>query len=182
MEAIMSRRPLPLARVYAVLEPGPVVLLTTSRKGKPNVMPMSWTMMLDFEPPRIACVVSENNFSFAALKATRECVLNIPTVELLDAVVGTGNISGGKVDKFQKFHLTPVPGEVVAAPLIDECFAALECRVTDTRMVNRYNVFVLECVRAWVDKARKPPRTIHHRGDGLFMVAGEEIRTASKKK
>lgn len=34
----MSRRVLPLSRVYALLEPGPVVLITTSIGGRPNVI------------------------------------------------------------------------------------------------------------------------------------------------
>ena len=36
---------LPLSKVYQLLEPGPVVLLATARKGRANVMTMSWHMM-----------------------------------------------------------------------------------------------------------------------------------------
>jgi hypothetical protein len=66
---------LPLSKVYQLLEPGPVVLLTTARRGHANIMTMSWSMMVDFEPPLIACVVSNANYSFAALRATKECVM-----------------------------------------------------------------------------------------------------------
>lgn len=55
---------LPQEKVYHLLEPGPVVLLTTSQKGKANVMTMSWHMMMDFVPPRVACVVSEKQLQF----------------------------------------------------------------------------------------------------------------------
>ena len=61
---------LPLAKVYQLLEPGPVVLLTTAQKGRADVMTMSWHMMVEFEPPLVACVVSSADYSFAALKAT----------------------------------------------------------------------------------------------------------------
>ncbi len=47
---------LPLSKVYQLLEPGPVVLLTTARRGRANVMAMSWHMMIEFEPPQVACV------------------------------------------------------------------------------------------------------------------------------
>lgn len=47
-------------------------------------------------------------------------------------------------------------------------------------MVNRYSLFVLEVVAAWVDAQVKNPRTLHHRGWGSFMVAGETIRLPSK--
>ena len=66
-----AMKALPLSKVYQVLEPGPVVLLTTADKGKPNVMAMSWHMMVDFEPPLVACIVSEANHSFAALTSTK---------------------------------------------------------------------------------------------------------------
>jgi len=55
-----------------------VVLITTARKGVPNIMTQSWHTMMEFEPPLVGCVISGNNHSFAALKATRECVINIP--------------------------------------------------------------------------------------------------------
>jgi flavin reductase (DIM6/NTAB) family NADH-FMN oxidoreductase RutF len=178
----MAKRAYPLSKVYGLLEPGPVVLLTTQHKGRANVMPMSWHTMMEFEPPLVGCIVSGRNFSFAALTATRQCVLNIPTAELAAQVVGCGNASGRRVDKFERFGLTPLPAATVDAPLIAECYANLECTVADTRLMNRYNFFVLEVKKAWIDPACKAPRTLHHRGRGVFMVAGETITLPSKKK
>lgn len=173
------KKSFPLGRVYGLLEPGPVVLVTTSRKGRANVMPMSWLTMMEFEPPLVGCVLSGRNHSFAALKSTRECVLNIPTVELLEKVVACGNSSGRDIDKFAACGLTPSAASAVGAPLIDECYASLECRVADTRLMNKYNFFVLEVLKAWVDPSVKDPRTIHHRGWGAFMVAGETVEVPS---
>jgi len=130
----------------------------------------------------VGCVVSGHDFSFKALTATRECVLNIPTAELAAQVVGCGNTHGDSVDKFETFGLTPVKAELVRAPLIAQCYASLECRVVDTRLKNRYNFFVLEVVKAWVDTVCKKPQTLHHRGRGVFMVAGETIKLPSKMK
>ena len=176
----MAHRSLPLSQVYRLLEPGPVVLVTTARKARPNVMAMSWHTMLEFEPPLVGCVVSNRNHTFAGLKATRECVIAIPTIEIAKQVVGCGNISGRSVDKFARFGLAPLAASRVAAPLVAQCYANLECRVVDTRFVARYCFFVLEVVQAWIDRARKDPRTIHHRGMGSFMVAGPTIRLPSK--
>src|SRR5665647_785259 len=105
---------LPLAKVYQLLEPGPVVLLTTAaRKGRANVMTMSWHMMVEFEPPLVACVVSNAGHSFAALRATKECVIAIPALELAQIVVGIGNCSGRHVDKFKRFGLTQMPAKYI---------------------------------------------------------------------
>lgn len=176
------RRRLPLPRVYRLLEPGPVVLVATARNERPNAMAMSWHTMLEFEPPLVGCVVSNRNYTFETLRTTRECTIAIPTIELARQVVGCGNTSGRRTDKFGKFGLTPAPAAKVGAPLVVECYVNLECRVFDTRFVNRYNLFVLEVVEAWIDPARKDPRTIHHLGMGKFMVAGRTIRLPSNKK
>jgi flavin reductase (DIM6/NTAB) family NADH-FMN oxidoreductase RutF len=171
---------LPLSKVYQLLEPGPVVLLTTARKGRANVMTMSWHMMVEFEPPLVACVVSGNDYSFDALKTTRECVIAIPAVKLARKVVEVGNSSGRDLDKFKAFGLTPRPAERVKAPLITECFANLECKVADARLVNQYNLFILEVLKAWRDPAQKNPKTIHHQGYGKFVVDGKTITLKSK--
>mgnify|MGYP001549409912 FL=1 len=173
-------RRMPLGQVYQLLEPGPVTLLTTARKGRANVMTMSWHMMLEFEPPLIACVVSGNNYSFEALRATGECVIALPARKLAAKAVKVGNCSGRDVDKFAAFALTPVEASQVKPPLIAECFANLECKVVDRRMVNRYNMFILEAVEAWTDPKQKNPKTIHHHGYGKFVVDGPSITLKSR--
>jgi flavin reductase (DIM6/NTAB) family NADH-FMN oxidoreductase RutF len=178
----MSKKSFPLSRVYGLLEPGPVVMVTTSGSGRPNIMTMSWHTMIEFEPPLVGCVISNRNHSFGLLQETNECVINIPTVEIAEKVVGCGNTSGVKVDKFKRFCLTPRPAARVGAPLIDECYANLECRVADTSMVSEYCLFVVEVVKAWIDPTVINPRTLHHRGRGNFMVAGETIKLRSKMK
>ena len=179
----MSKRSFPLAQSYRLLEPGPVVLLTTtSRNGRDDVMAQSWHTMLEFEPPLVGMVVSNRNYSFRALEATRECVINIPTVRLARQVVGCGNASGRDVDKFERFRLTRVPASEVTPPLIDQCYASLECRVKDTRMVPSYGLFVVEVVKAWVDRSLDNPHTLHHRGKGIFAVTGRTIELPSQMK
>jgi flavin reductase (DIM6/NTAB) family NADH-FMN oxidoreductase RutF len=173
-------RKFPLGKVYQLLEPGPVVLLATAWRGRPNVMAMSWHMMVDFEPPLVACIVSEADFSFAALNATGECVIAIPDVALAKKVVAIGNCSGREVEKFATFELTPLPASQVRSPLIGECFANLECSVVNRRLVEAYGLFVLEVVEAWIDPSQKSPRTIHHKGYGAFVVDGETIRLKSR--
>jgi flavin reductase (DIM6/NTAB) family NADH-FMN oxidoreductase RutF len=171
---------LPLSKVYQYIEPGPVVLLTTAADGRANVMTMSWHMMVEFEAPLIACIVSDANHSFAALKATGECVIAIPARRLAAKVVAVGNCSGRDIDKFARLGLTPLPAERVAAPLVAECFVNLECRVADTQLMRKYNLFVVEVLKAWIDHAQENPRTLHHQGWGTFVVDGRTIKLKSK--
>lgn len=177
-----KKKALPLSKVYGLLEPGPVVLVSTSHKGRHNVMPMSWHMMMEFEPPLIGCILSGRNYSFEALRKTKQCVINIPTTKILEKVVACGNVSGRDTDKFSAFGLTAITGSVVEAPFVEECYANFECTVADTKMVDKYNMFVLEVKKAWVDPAIRDPKTIHHRGMGVFMTAGKSVRKRSRAK
>jgi flavin reductase (DIM6/NTAB) family NADH-FMN oxidoreductase RutF len=178
----MPKESFPLSKVYGLLEPGPVVLVSTAREGRANIMTMSWHTMLEFEPPLVGCVISSRNFTFDIVKATKQCVINIPTVELSKKVVDCGNTSGRTVDKFKEFGLTPAVASSINAPLIDECYVNLECRVIDDKMVPQYNFFILEVIKAWIDPKKEHPQTIHHLGEGAFMVAGETIQLPSKMK
>ncbi|HSB31802.1 MAG TPA: flavin reductase family protein [Candidatus Sulfobium mesophilum] len=178
----MSKKSFPLSKVYGLLEPGPVVMVTTALEGRSNIMTMSWYTMMEFEPPTVGCIISNRNHTFNILKKTRECVINIPTLELARKVVGCGNSSGRKIDKFKVFGLTETAASYVRAPLIDECYANFECRVVDGKMVTKYNFFILEVLKAWIDPAMKYPKTIHHRGRGVFIVAGDTIKLPSKMK
>ena len=165
-------RPMKLSKAFTLLEPGPVVLVTTHDGRKSNIMTISWTMVVDFKPV-FAITTGEWNYSFAALRKTRECVVAIPPVDLLDKVVGIGTCSGADTDKFARFRLTAVPGKVVKAPLIKECLANIECRVVD--IVRKHNIVVLEGVAACADSARREKRTVHAVGDGTFIVDGRRM-------
>lgn len=177
-----AKKTFPLSKVYQLIEPGPVVMVTTQAKGKPNIMTMTWHMMVDFEPPILACVMSSDNYSFHALQKTKECVINIPTADLAAKVVGVGNCTGAKVDKFKQFDFTPLAAKLVKVPMISECYANLECKVIDAKMAEKYNIFILEVVKAWITPSKKRALTLHHCGNGVFVVDGKVIKFSSKKK
>jgi flavin reductase (DIM6/NTAB) family NADH-FMN oxidoreductase RutF len=159
---------------FRLLEAGPVVLVTTQADGKPNVMTMGFHMMVE-HPSLIGATIGPWDYSYQALANTGECVLAISTVDLAEAVVDIGNCSGRDVDKFARFGLTPASGTAVAAPLIEECVANIECRVADTALVDRYNLWFLDPVAVWTDPDRDERRTLHHRGDGTFTVDSDAV-------
>lgn len=178
----MKKKSLALSKVYQLIEPGPVVMVTTAYKDESNVMTMSWLTMMEFEPPLIGCVLSNRNYSFELIKKSKECVINIPSVELIQKVVDVGNCSGAKINKFEQFDLTAMQSSKVNVPLIKECYANLECKVVDTRWVNKYNLFVLEVIKAWITSSKKRQHQIHHCGNGVFVIDGKIMKLASKKK
>jgi len=161
-----------LGNAFTLLEPGPVVLVTTNDGEKNNIMTISWTMVMDFTP-LFAITTGPWNHSYKALQKSRECVIAIPTVDLIDQVVGIGTCSGADTDKFQKFGLTPAKAKQVGSPLIKECLANIECKVID--IIKKHNIIVLEGVAAYFDSSRQEKRTIHAVGDGTFVVDGRKL-------
>lgn len=175
----MRRRPrkrdFPVSEIRRYLEPGPIVLVSSRWQGKANVMTMGWHTVMAFSPSLVGCVIAGANHSFDMIRASGECVINLPTTALTDAVVGIGNTTGAEIDKFELFGLTEEPGDDVGAPLIRECHANFECRLYDETLVDRYNFFIFEVVKAHVAPSPKHPKTLHYTGGGVFMVAGKII-------
>ncbi len=169
------KKDFPVSEVRRFLEPGPIVLVSSSWRGKSNIMTMGWHMVMEFEPSIIGCYIWDANYSHGLIRKTRECVINIPTIDLAAEVVKIGNCSGRDVDKFSEFNLTALPGERVGAPLIKECYANFECRLVDSSLIKKYNLFVFEAIKAHVSLSPKFPKTLHYRGDGLFMISGPTV-------
>lgn len=172
---IPRKRDFPVSQVRRFLEPGPVVLVSSFHRGARNIMTLGWHTVLEFSPSLVGCMIWSGNHSFEMIRRSKECAINIPAVALAKTVVDIGNCSGADTDKFAKFGLTAAKAEKIAAPLVGECHANLECRLVDARMVPRYNFFVFEVVKAHAAPRPKYPATIHYRGEGHFMVAGRTL-------
>ncbi|OWY26716.1 flavin reductase family protein [Herbaspirillum robiniae] len=175
-----SRQDFPVHQVRRYLEPGPIVLVSSAYRRQRNIMTMGWHCMMEFAPSLLGCVISSGNHSFELIRKSRECVINLPTAALIDQVVGIGNCSGAEGDKFERFGLTALPAQQVGAPLIGECHASFECRLHDGRLVGKYNYFIFEVVQAHVARTPKNPQTLHYKGNGEFMLAGEVVSRRAK--
>jgi flavin reductase (DIM6/NTAB) family NADH-FMN oxidoreductase RutF len=182
-EDIVARHPLkkdfPVGQVRRYLEPGPIVLVSSRWRDKTNIMTMGWHTVMEFTPSLVGCVIAGGNHSFEMIRRSGECVINLPTTALTDTVVRIGNVSGARVDKFREFGLGAGPAEEVGAPLIRECHANFECCLHDDALVDKYNFFIFEVVKAHVARSPKHPETLHYTGDGMFVASGKVISRRS---
>jgi len=105
---MMQKRDWPVDDVRRFLEPGPLVLVSSAWKGKTNIMTMGWHMVMGEEPSLVGCFIWDQNHSFEMIRKSRECVINVPTVDLAPTVVRIGNTSGAKVDKFERSASPPL--------------------------------------------------------------------------
>ena len=138
-------------------------------------MKIVFDTVLEFTPSLVGCIIASGNHSHGLIRKSGQCVINIPTADMLDTVVGIGNCSGAEVDKFERFGLMTKPATLVEAPLLMQCFANLECRLHDKRLVGRYDFFIFEVVKAHVARSPKYPQTVHYTGDGIFTLSGRQV-------
>ena len=169
------KKNLPVTKVRRYLEPGPVVLVSSAYRDRRDIMTMGWHMIMMDDPSRIGCFIWDQNDSHEIVRRSRECVINLSTVDLAKTVVRIGNTHGHDIDKFEAFNLTAAKARKVTAPLIAECYANFECRLIDTRLIKRYSLFVFAVLKAQVATTPRWPTTLHYRGDGLFMVSGKNV-------
>lgn len=172
---IYSKKDFPVWDIRRFLEPGPIVLVSSAWKGEMNIMTMGWHMVMGEEPSLIGCYIWDENHSFEIIRKSKECVINVPTFDIVQTVIHIGNSHGSEINKFEEYGLTPIHGAKVSAPLIAECYANFECKLIDTSLIKRYSLFVFEVVKAHVASSPKYPTTVHYRGDGVFMVSGRNI-------
>jgi flavin reductase (DIM6/NTAB) family NADH-FMN oxidoreductase RutF len=182
------RVPLELRRSYRLLNHGPVVLVSAAAGGKDNLMPVAWNVPLDFEPARVALVLSAEAHTRKLIEESGELAISIPPASMLDAVYEAGHVSGHDVDKWARCGFQRVAGSRVKAPLVDGCLGWLECKVIDRSLAEKFDLFVVEVEAAWVDDAAfkdgewkfddDERTTFHHMSAGRFFLTGSP-RTAT---
>ena len=175
-----KKKNLPVDQIRRFLEPTPVVLVSSAWKEKTNIMAMGWYTVMEFSPSLLGCVISSQNYTFDLVRKSKECVINLPTRDLAKTVVKIGNCTGAEIEKFAEFKLTPILGSKVTVPMIEECYANFECKLVDTKLINKYNFFIFEIVKAHVASSPKYPSSIHYRGDSIFMTSGRNIKLNSQ--
>lgn len=164
-----------VGNTFRLIEPGPILLVTTRGPDGPNVMTMGFHMMVQHAPPLIGCVIGPWDYSHRALRKTGECVLSVPRASMSAAVTDIGNASGADIDKFKTFGIETLPGVAVEAPLLRDCIANLECRLIDETFSDVYSLHILEVEQLWAASDWREAPMLHHIGDGRFREDGNLI-------
>jgi flavin reductase (DIM6/NTAB) family NADH-FMN oxidoreductase RutF len=100
----------------------------------------------------VAMSIAPGRYSHKLIEETREFVVNIPTIDIIDALFFCGRVSGRSCDKFKEARLTPLPARKVKPPIIKECIAHLECKLQSQFTAGDHTVFVGEIVEAYANK------------------------------
>lgn len=169
---------------YRLLHPMHIVLVSCMGKaGKPNITTMAWAMPTSINPPLLAVSLAPTRHSHKLIEESGEFIVNIPTLEILQAVYACGSLTGRSFDKFKKANLTPMPAKKVKAPAIRECIAHLECSVEDKFTTGDHTIIVGKILEAYADMGvfteggydLKKARVLYHTGGNNFALLDPKL-------
>lgn len=172
-----------MSSAYRLLHPMHTVLVScVGKAGKPNITTLAWAMPTSINPPLIAISLAPTRHSHLLIEESEDFVVNIPTLEILQAVYACGSLSGRSFDKFKKANLTPMQAKKVKSPAIRECIAHLECIIDSKFTTGDHTVFVGKIVEAYADQGiftesydLKKTRMLYHLGGNNFAVLDPKI-------
>ena len=137
----------------ALLNPLPLVMASLGETPEEyNIITIAWTGIVNSDPPMTYLSIRPSRHSHGILKRTGEFVINLTPISLAKAADYCGVRSGRDENKFTSQKLTPIPADLVKAPIIQECPVNLECKVTQFIPYPSHDMFVAEIIRVHADE------------------------------
>jgi len=158
-----------------------VLVSCVGKSGKPNIITLAWAMPTSVNPPLVAVSIAPRRHSHSLIEESKEFVVNVPTIEVLDETFFCGAVSGREHDKFKEARLTPLPARKVKAPIIKECVAHLECKLQSQFTTGDHTIFVGEIVEAYADKGTFEGVYKLEKAKMIFHLGGNEFATLEPK-
>jgi flavin reductase (DIM6/NTAB) family NADH-FMN oxidoreductase RutF len=183
----VPKRELDVRRLSGLINHGPTVLVSCAHGGRDNLITLAWCMPVSIAPPMVGVAIAPARFSHSLIRESGEFAVNVPDARLLGAVWRCGTTSGRDVDKFAASGLSRYGASAIEAPLVEQCFAHIECRVDSAPTAGDHTVFVGEAVAVSVEEGAYDGRltfadgfrTLHHLGGSEFVTsAGERLSAA----
>jgi len=171
------------SNAFRLVHPMHTVLVScVGKDGKPNIITLAWAMPTSISPPLVAVSIAPRRYSHSLIEETKEFVVNIPTIEILDATFYCGRVSGRDHDKFKEANLTPMPARKVKPPIIKECIAHLECKLHSQFQTGDHTIFVGEIIEAYADKECYTSAGYNlEKAKMIFHMGGDEFATLQPK-
>jgi len=182
----VPKHTLDTGKLARLVNHGPTVLVSCAHGGRDNLITLAWCMPVSISPPMIGVAIAPARFSHDLIRDSGEFAVNVPAVSLLPAVWLCGTESGRDGDKFERAGLSRRDAHAIGAPLVEECFAHIECRVREAPVAGDHTVFLGEAVAAAVEEDAFDGRltltgrfrTLHHLGGNEFLASDGERVTA----
>ncbi|HVP92224.1 MAG TPA: flavin reductase family protein [Acidobacteriota bacterium] len=171
------------SRAYRLIHPMHTVLVSCKGKNRnSDIITLAWVMPTSIDPPLLAVSIAPRRHSYKLIEETKEFVVNIPTMDILNQTLFCGRRSGKTCNKFKETGLTASRARKVKPPIIKECIAHLECKLHSEIVTGDHTIFVGEIVEAYADKEAftdeydlKKARMIFHLGANDFATLNPKV-------
>lgn len=132
--------------------PLPAVIVTCGdRRDNWNMLTIAWTGTVCSDPPMCYISVRPERFSYPLLMKTMEFTINLTTAEMAKVTDWVGVRSGKDFDKWKETGLTPLPGETVSSPTIEESPLSIECRIKSVMSLGSHDMMIAEVTNVRAD-------------------------------
>jgi len=159
------------AETIRKLEDPGLLIVSTNKQGKNNVMTIGWGLIGVFWGKLVFTVsISSSSYTRELIEDTGEFTVNVPAESMNNIVQHCGEVSGREHDKFSECKLTLLKSRFVRAPIIEQCKLHYECRVVQRTDIIPKIVPVRFLIRVMIAKVKE---VFHRKGNYLSLYFGE---------
>ena len=123
------------------------------------MLTVAWTGTICSDPAMCYISVRPERACYPLIAANMEFTINLTTAEMARATDWAGVRSTRDYNKWKETGLTPLPGEKVASPTIEESPLSIECRVKEVMKLGSHDMFIAEVLNVRADDRYIDPET-----------------------
>ncbi len=140
--------------------PLPAVLVSCGDKPENwSMLTIAWTGTICSDPAMCYISVRPERACYPLIVEYMEFTINLTTTEMARATDWAGVRSTRDYNKWKETGLTPLPGEKVKSPTIEESPLSIECRVKEIVRLGSHDMFVAEVLNVRADSRYIDPET-----------------------
>jgi flavin reductase (DIM6/NTAB) family NADH-FMN oxidoreductase RutF len=132
--------------------PCTVAIVGARSEGRINYMACAWHTTLSFNPPLFGVLITKKRFTHEIISSAREFTANFIRAEKVKLSAQLGRTSGHDLDKTRAYKVRLKPSQVIDSPILEEAYAAFECKVVDIRPYGDHDLFVGEVLAVHEEK------------------------------
>lgn len=145
-----------IAQASQLTSPNPMTLVCTETpSGNTNLAAVSWWMYLSFNPGMIGFAMNKNSYSGEMVRRNERVVLAMPGVDIAEAAMSCGTVSGRTKDKVKEFGIAmkELPDCNIKIP--KHTRLAIECKLVDTVEVGDHFLYVCTVEGVYGDESQE---------------------------
>jgi flavin reductase (DIM6/NTAB) family NADH-FMN oxidoreductase RutF len=113
--------------------PKQAVIVTGSAGDRDNAMTAAWHSSISLRPPIYGVAVTSKRFTYQLIRESREFGVNFISLGKASLAAAIGGTSGQQMDKFEKFSIKKEKPLKTAVPILQDAYAAYECKLLDNK-------------------------------------------------